>query len=390
MKIVLIMPNVFPIPAVKGGATETLITNLLKENEKEGKIDFTCISVYDEKAYQLSKDFLFTNFIYIKENRDNLDLTFEKADNNFINYMDKIYEKISDLEFDFLIVEGGDITGYEYLLRKFPREKCLVHIHGELLGNNIINKEIYYKFLAISKYTKKLIMSDNIILENQIELLYNAINLDDFSKTISKEEKIKLRERFGINNEDIVILFIGRTIKPKGAKELILAFKRLKNIEKSKILIVGSANYGAKVKTQFDVELEEISQDVSDKIKFTGYIDNKDLYKIQNISDIAVVPSMWEELFGLVVPENMAAGLPLVVTNSGGIPEIVNDKCAFVVEKDNNIINNLAEKIDLLIDNPTLRAKMGEEGKKRAKLFGMENYLNNFIETMKKIKEIPY
>lgn len=386
MNIILIMPNVFPVPAVKGGATETLMTNLLEENEKSGKVNFTCISVYDEKAYELSKNFKYTKFIYIEEKRDNLDLTFEKSDNNFKKYMDKVYENIKDLEFDFLIIEGGDITGYEYLLKRFPKEKCLVHIHGDALGDNNINKDIYYKFLAISKYTEKLIMSDNIIPKSQIELLYNSIKLEDFNKKISEDEKIALRKKYGIEKDDVVIMFVGRTIRQKGVKELILAFKQLKNIDKSKILIVGSANYGAKVKTDFDYELEEISKDIKEKIKFTGYVDNTELYKIQNISDIAVVPSMWEELFGLVVPENMASGLPLVVTKSGGIPEIVDNESAFVVEKNQDLIKNLSDKLDLLIENPDLRRKMGEAGRKRAELFGMDKYLDNFCEIMKKIK----
>ena len=387
MNIILIMPNVFPVPAVKGGATETLITNLLQENEKNKKVNFICVSVYDEKAYKLSKQYKNTKFIYIEEKRDNLDLTFEKSDNNFKKYMDKIYENIKDLEFDFIIIEGGDITGYQYLLKRFPREKCLVHIHGDVLGNNNINKDIYYKFLAISKYTEKLIMSDNIIGKSEIELLYNSIKIEDFNKKISENEKIKLKEKLEIEKDDVVIMFIGRTIKQKGVKELILAFKQLKNINKSKILIVGSANYGAKVKTDFDYELEEISKDIKDKIKFTGYVDNTELYKYQNIADIAVVPSMWEELFGLVVPENMAAGLPLVVTRSGGIPEIVDNESAFIIDKNENLIANLAEKLDILIENPDLRRKMGEKGRKRAELFGMENYLNNFCNIMEKI---PY
>lgn len=385
MNIILIMPNVFPVPAVKGGATETLITNLLQENEKKGDINFICVSVYSKDAYELSKNYKYTKFVYIEEQRDNLDLTFEKEDENFKKYMDKIYIEIKDLIFDFIIIEGGDITGYEYLLKNFPKEKCLVHIHGDALGNNNVNKNIYYKFIAISDYTKKLIMSDNVIPESQIELLYNAIKLEDFSKKISNEEKKQLRKKFEIEDNDVVILFLGRTIKQKGVKELILAFKKIKKIDISKILIVGSANYGAKIKTDFDYELEEISKDVKDKIKFTGYIDNQELYKIQNIADIAVVPSIWEELFGLVVPENMAAGLPLIVTKSGGIPEIVNEESAFIIEKNKDMINSLTNKLDLLIEDSDLRKKMGNAAIRRAQIFGMEKYLNNFYKLMQKL-----
>lgn len=385
MNICLIMPNVFPIPATMGGATESLMTNLLKENEKTGKINFTCISVYEKQAEILSQDYKFTKFIYINQKRDNLDLTFTSEDSYFKAYMDEIYKKINIDDYDFVIIEGGDISGYEYLLKRFPQEKCLVHIHGNVLGDNDINKKIYHKFLAISKYTCQLIKQDGKIKSNQIELLYNAVNIEDYSKTISETEKESLREKFEIEKNDVVILFLGRTIPEKGVKELISALRKMKNLENCKLLIVGSANYGENKKTPYDYELEELSSDIQDKIKFTGYIENKDLYKIYNICDIAVVPSMWEELFGLVVVENMSASLPLIVTNSGGIPEIVDEKCAFIIDKDENLIGNLAEKLDYLTENPDVRKKMGLCGKERARNFSMEKYLDNFYNLMKKI-----
>jgi len=385
MRICLIMPNVFPVPATKGGATEMLITNLLEENEKEGKVDFICVSLYDEKAEKLSKKYKYTKFIYINQKRDNLDLTFEEADNSFIQYMDEIYENIKDEQFDFLIIEGGDITGYEYLLKRFPPEKCVVHIHGDKVGNNEINNKIYGNFLVISKYAGKLVRKDGIIPESKIQLLYNAIKLENFDKTISREEKKLLRDKFKIEEDDVVILFSGRTIPQKGVKQLIQSFKKLKNIEKCKLLIVGSANYGERVKTEFDCELEELAKDIQDKIKFTGYIENEELYKVHNISDIAVVPSMWEELFGLVVVESMSSGLPLVVTKSGGIPEIVDEKCAYIIEKDEMLIDNLAKKLDYLIENPDIRKEMGICAKISSKKYSMQQYLENFIEIMNRI-----
>ena len=108
---------------------------------------------------------------------------------------------------------------YEYLLKKFPRKKCLVHIHGDALGDNKINTNIYEYFIAISQYTKKLIMGDQIIPAERIKLLYNAINLEDFEKEITLKEKKELRTKYGIKENDIVIMFSGRTIPQKGVKE---------------------------------------------------------------------------------------------------------------------------------------------------------------------------
>lgn len=386
MNICLIMPNVFPVPATKGGATEMLITNLLRENERKGLIKFTCISVYDKEAESISQEYKYTDFIYIKQKRKNLDLTFETQDEAFKLYMDEIYKKIKDKQFDFIIIEGGEISGYNYLLEKLPNQRCLVHIHGNVIGDNKINDKIYEKFIAISKYTFEIILEDKKIDRNKIELLYNAIDLKNFQRNITYQEKLQLRAKYGIAQDDVVIVYAGRTIPVKGVKELIESFKKLNNLQKCKLLIVGSANYGEQVKTDYDYEIEELAKDIKDKIKFTGYIDNEELYKIHNISDIAIVPSMWEELFGLVVVEFMSSGLPLIVTKSGGIPEIVDDNCAYVIDKDENLIDNMAAKIDYLVQNENIRKNMGIKGRERAQKFGIEQYMINFYELMKKLK----
>ena len=61
--ICLILPNVFPVPAVKGGACETLVETLIKENEKSDRINITCISIFDEEAYKKSKQYKKTELI---------------------------------------------------------------------------------------------------------------------------------------------------------------------------------------------------------------------------------------------------------------------------------------------------------------------------------------
>jgi len=387
MNIVLIMPNVFPVPATKGGAVETLATNLLLENEKSGKIHFICFSVYEEEAFRFSQNYQYTEFIYIDEKRENKDLTFVSDDKNFIHYMDKIYEHLKEIRYDFVIVEGGNVAGYEYLLKKLPKEKCLVHFHGSgKEANNVVMTQVYDKYIAISQYQKNVVLKNAQIAEADVNVLYNAVNLEEFDKQISEEEKNALRQKYHIENNDVVIMYVGRTIPKKGVKELLLAFKQLKNIAKSKMMIVGSANFDAKTKTDYEAELEKIVADIPDKIIFTGYIANQDLYKLQNIADIAIVPSIWEEPFGLVVVENMAAGLPLVVTKMGGIPEIVNHQSAFIVENDENLITNLSQKLDVLIENPDMRDQMGKAGKERAKLFSSEKYFENFYQFIQKIK----
>lgn len=385
MNICLITPNVFPVPAVKGGACETLVETIIKENEKKKQVKIICVSIYDEEAYEQSKQYQNTEFIYIgKENVDtDIDLYFEKTSEEFINYMDKIYEKIKDRELDYIIIEGGDWKGYRYLLEKFPKEKCVLHLHGNLSGDEMTSQTYQY-FLSISDYISKEFVENGIIEEDRVKLLYNGIELDKFKRKISEEEKQNLKRHYGITEEDTVIMFCGRTVAQKGIKELILALKRIENINNAKLLVVGNSIFGKNAKTEFESELAKISEEVKDKIIFTGFIHNNDLYKIHNISDIAVVPSISEEPFGLVIVEAMASGLPLIVTRAGGIPEIVNDKCAITIDRGEEMVKNLAKAIDKLIENPDQRRIMGMEGEKRCEKFSSSNFYDEFINIINK------
>lgn len=101
------------------------------------------------------------------------------------------------------------------------------------------------------------------------------------------------------------------------------------------------------------------------------------------MADIAVIPSMWEEPFGLTVVEAMAAGLPLITTRSGGIPEIC-EGVATIVERD-DIVNNLAQAILDLYEHPEKRKQMAAASLKRAKLFDKETYAKNFFEALEEL-----
>ena len=86
---------------------------------------------------------------------------------------------------------------------------------------------------------------------------------------------------------------------------------------------------------------------------------------------------MWEEPFGLTIVEAMAAGLPLITTRSGGIPEIC-EGVATIVDRD-NIVENLTSAILDLYEQPEKRKKMATEALERAKLFDKETFTKNFF-----------
>ena len=102
------------------------------------------------------------------------------------------------------------------------------------------------------------------------------------------------------------------------------------------------------------------------------------------LADIAVLPSIWDEPFGLTIVEAMAVGLPLITTRSGGIPEIC-EGVAIIVDRD-DIVNNLADAILDLYKHPMKRKNMAEVSLKRAQLFDKETYANNYFMALGEIE----
>lgn len=384
MKICLITPQFFPVPAVRGGAVEQLITMLVEENEIEHKMDITCVSVWDEKAEAISKKMKHTEFIYIPLREEKNQLDCKKNDERFVNYMEAVYEKIKERTFDYIVICGGNVIGYKEMMKKFPYEKNIVYLHGTALMAQEL-QEVYKYFIVVSDYVGNIFKRSNLLTPDRIKVLKNGIDYKSFVQTISQEEKRALREKYKIQQEDITIMFCGRTVKEKGIKELLLAFKNMKNRDNCKVVIVGNSNFANEVQTEYDKQLKEIAKEVNDKVIFTGFIPNKELYKIHQIADIAVVPSMFEEAFCLAVVEAMASGLPVITTDSGAIPEIVDDTCAFMIKRDEELIQNMTEKLELLSQDEELRRKMGQNGKKIAEKYNEHHYYLEFCKTIEEI-----
>ncbi|MBO7046110.1 MAG: glycosyltransferase family 4 protein, partial [Prevotella sp.] len=166
--------------------------------------------------------------------------------------------------------------------------------------------------------------------------------------------------------------------------ELILAIKQIRNIVDCKLLIIGASAYGKdKQPTPFIEKLEEETESIKDSVLYTGYVEYNDIPSYLKAADIAVVPSMWEEPFGLTVVEAMAAGLPLITTRSGGIPEIC-EGIATIVERD-NIVDNLAAAILDLYQHPEKRKQMAAASLERSKMFDKETYAKNFFAAIESI-----
>ena len=130
-------------------------------------------------------------------------------------------------------------------------------------------------------------------------------------------------------------------------------------------------------------ELKILSQAKEDKISFTGFVPHQQIQEFYQIADVAVLPSMWEEPFGLTCLEALACGLPVITTKSGGLPEIVTPKCGILLDRDPRIEDNIYNNIFNLLNNQSLLLSMSLEARLRAEKFDSKDYLNNFCNLIK-------
>ena len=203
------------------------------------------------------------------------------------------------------------------------------------------------------------------------------MNEAKFNKKITVEQRNKLRAQLGLKEDDFVVLYCGRIQEVKGVRELLRAFAGIKE-HNCRLLIIGNADFAVNTKTPFLKEVEELVQQDTDRIRFTGYIENAELYQYYQCADMQVVPSMWEEAAGLVAIEGMLSGLPLVVTKSGGLVEYAPKEVAMQIER-NGIVENLKMAIETVMYNPVERRKMSEASEKRAKDFTRSRFYNSYL-----------
>ncbi|MBI3584546.1 MAG: glycosyltransferase family 4 protein [Nitrospinae bacterium] len=111
-----------------------------------------------------------------------------------------------------------------------------------------------------------------------------------------------------------------------------------------------------------------------------GWVDHQNIVGIYQDMDICVIPSLWEEPFGMVATEAMACGKPVVASRAGGLRDSVEDGVTGFHFPPGDA-DALSEKIDILLDDPSLREKMGMAGRERAeRLFDWDRIVDFYCE----------
>lgn len=384
-RLCIVVPGKYPVPSIMGGAVEGLVTSFINENEIEKLFDIIVICAWAPNIEDYIKEYKYCKFYYIKTN-----FIFTKIINMVNYYIAKItgcidfftptfHRKakliLKQIDMEKILVEHGVYKHFEFLLEKLDKNELFLHIHGVGSNPDRATQQLYGNIIGVSDYVCEY-WKNKYENSERVKFLtcYNGINENKFSQRISNELRNELRAKYGVNEEDFLVIYCGRIIDIKGVKELATAIFNLSD-RKIKLMIVGSPDFKGKSKSNYLSSIVEIAKNSKEKIFFTGYVDNNELYQYYQMADLQVVPSLCEEGAGLVNIEGMMSGLPLLVTDSGGLPEYVSKDCSIVIKKKNALydlrdkevfIKELESNIVYLFENDKVRKNMGLNASKCA------------------------
>lgn len=254
----------------------------------------------------------------------------------------------------------NDIELAVFLRRQFPKAFLLHHAHN----NNPCSPKFRARFgqsvdamTAVSDFCGQWNEEYFGLAAGRIQTIYNGVDLARFSPAPRPE---------GLP----VINFVGRTDRMKAPDLLLKAAQKLS--EKTtgfRLQILGSNHYGYSVPDAYQTQIAEMSAELEGRgieVYRPGFVSRPDLPGVLRRAQIHVVPSRWDEPFGLVTLEGMATGLATVASRTGGTSEIIAD-AGFLFERDD--VDALADHLERLVCDEPLRAEYGQRARKRAEWF---------------------
>jgi len=202
-------------------------------------------------------------------------------------------------------------------------------------------------------------------------VIMHGIDVETFSPA-GEERRRELREAYGFDGRR-VILHPGRFLPWKGILPAIRSMPRVvREVPEALMVMTGRAQRIYKDRDElamYDAEIDRFihEEGLEDHVHI-GMYDHDDIPRLTALSDVVIYTTIGVEPFGLVPVEGMACGVPVVVTNSGGLTEsVVDGETGFVIPKDEEALPGaLAERLIEVLEDEELAEELGLRGRERA------------------------
>lgn len=279
-----------------------------------------------------------------------------------LNPFDKLtaYRRLKEIvvRHEIDIVHAHHRTGgyYAEAIFRSTSVPCVVTVHDiwRSAPFKSMHGKIFHRMIAVSGFTKRGLVEQFGVAADRVRVINNGVDPARFENA-STEEAARFRENFGIGSE-VVFSLVARVIKAKGHFDVVEALRLLPAGLDLKCLIVGE---GSDKKKLQDLVAR---YGLGEKVVFCGFQAN--IPVLMKASDVILLPSH-RESFPVAVLEGMFSGKPLLVSAAGGTVEAITNDCEGIVFPVRDA-SALAKGIELLVCDPALRSRLGEEARRRA------------------------
>lgn len=232
-----------------------------------------------------------------------------------------------------------------YYMRGLRAGIRMAHVHGDPLhqgmGEHAIGMDAETfallertvdGFIAVSQFVAERLRT-GLPASANVKVVYNGVNLTHFALAPEKRIQVRThwRKQWQVDEGATVFVFVGAIVPEKGVMQLARAFA---NVEVARedvhLVVIGSSSlWGTSQQTHdphahYEAEIYKTLEPASTRghVHVMGKVSSQQVAEMLLASDVATVPSLWQEPFGLVILEAFAAGLPVIASHVGGIPEV--------------------------------------------------------------------
>jgi glycosyltransferase involved in cell wall biosynthesis len=283
---------------------------------------------------------------------------------------------------DVLHLHGYGATTFGRLAGAMRRLPTILHEHANLTDTPWFQKVADRALepmtdiaLAVSTSTADFVVNARQIPARKVKTVYLGVPLDEFSRARPAEEIASARCELGIKPGECVAGTVTRLHDSKGNSYLVdAAALVVQQRPNARFLLVGEGPLLA------DLQAQAHALGLGDRFVFHGFA--KDVARVVSAFDLSVFPSLWEGT-PLTVFEALAMGKAIVATDADGLVDVLTDgKDALIVPRRD--AQALARTIVKLIDDPTLRARLGAEARQTSAQYDIAA----FVRKMERLYEI--
>lgn len=355
MNIAMICSDRGPCPPVKGGAIQLYIAKVAPILAREHQITVFSISDPSLPDWEI-RDGVF----YLRYNKS--------------FFWNGVKAKLAEGAYDIIQIfnKPDQVAAIKQLS---PQSKVILSLHNLIFATKYLSTEDAKSCLehvdfitSVSRFVKAHLLEHFSFPSSRIRTVYSGVDLRDYPVGGSDKQlrwRSMIRKKWGIPQKAKVLLFAGRLVPNKGCHLVVNSLESvLKKHKNTYLLVVGSKWYAEEEKTPYIKLLLKKAKKLRPHVLFTSYVPVEQMPQYYAAADLFICASQWEEPLARVLYEAMAASLPIITTQRGGNPEVVEDGYNGYVLQKYRSPKALASKIKPILANPALAQRMGSNGRK--------------------------